>query len=298
MRFLATLFLCVFLTLPAQTATGQDSAPDLLLRVDDIGATHAINTATQELAETGIPFSVSVMPATPWFEEAVDILNDHPQLSVGIHLTLNSEWKGYRWGPVLGKEAVPSLVDETGYFHPSTDAFLDNNPDLGEVERELAAQIERALDAGLKVDYLDYHMGTAVSTPELRAVVERLADRYELGISEYFGEHYESMWGVPIEAKKDAFLDHVDNELDPDAPNLVVIHVAKNTPEMRLIDMNAPSQNTEDGEPLVQKHRQAELDMLLSEAFAQRIEDGHFNLITYTDVTERMGLEAMERPED
>src|ERR687888_1005023 len=160
--------------------------PELLIRIDDIGMNHSVNLALAQLAATKIPLSASVMFACPWYQEAVEILRKNPQVSVGVHLVLNSEWKYYRWGPVLGKDAVPSLVDSVGYFLPSTDQFLAHHYDLGEVERELTAQVERAERSGLKIDYVDYHMGTAVATPELRAVVERVAEKFGVGISRYF----------------------------------------------------------------------------------------------------------------
>src|SRR5919197_2733237 len=156
---------------------------ELLIRIDDIGMNHSVNLALAQLAATKIPLSASVMFACPWYQEAVEILRKNPQVSVGVHLVLNSEWKYYRWGPVLGKDAVPSLVDSVGYFLPSTDQFLAHHYDLGEVERELTAQVERAERSGLKIDYVDYHMGTAVATPELRAVVERVAEKFGVGIS-------------------------------------------------------------------------------------------------------------------
>ena len=62
-------------------------------------------------------------------------------------------------------------MDTVGYFLSSSDEFLAHKYDLGEVERELSAQVERARRSGLRIDYVDYHMGTAVSTPELRAIV-------------------------------------------------------------------------------------------------------------------------------
>ena len=120
--------------------------------------------------------------------EAVEILKQHPSVSVGIHLALNSEWKNYRWGPVAGSQAVPSLVDENGFFFPSAEALHAHTPQIAEVETELRAQIDRALRSGLKVDYVDYHMGTATRWPEFRALTERLAQEYGLGMSEYFGE--------------------------------------------------------------------------------------------------------------
>lgn len=289
---LATLVPAAF----AQPAVGPAERPELLLRLDDVGMNHAVNEAIRAVAEADLPFSASVMVPTPWFDEAVALLKEHPQVSAGIHLTLNAEWRGYRWGPVLGREAVPSLVDSTGRFHASTAAFLASDYDLAEVERELTAQVRQALDAGLALDYVDYHMGTAVATPELRAVVERVADRFELGISQYFGEDYSTLFAEPIEGKEEALLTRTER-LVPDAPNLVVVHVARAHPAMQaLVDLNNPDQNTTTGEPLVSQHRQAELEALLSDAFRQRVERGTFTLVTYADVVAQ-GLDAMRAPQ-
>ena len=110
---------------------------------------HSVNMALERLIETGMPVSVSVMFPTPWYQETVEMLKRHPGVAVGIHLTLNSEWKNYRWGPVLGRTAVPTLVDADGYFFPSSEALYNNHPDLKQVENELRAQIDRAKKSGL-----------------------------------------------------------------------------------------------------------------------------------------------------
>src|SRR3954470_24912846 len=109
--------------------------PEVLLRLDDVGMNHSVNEAIERVAATGMPFSVSLMAVGPKFDEAVAMLKRHPQIAVGVHLALNSEWRGYRWGPVLGKASVPSLVDADGYFLPSVDGFLSSKYDLAEVER-------------------------------------------------------------------------------------------------------------------------------------------------------------------
>ncbi len=163
------------------------SSVSLIIRTDDIGMSHSVNMAMQKLVSTGMPVSVSVLFACPWYQEAVEILKQHPNVSVGIHLALNSEWKNYRWGPVAGSAAVPSLVDENGFFFPSSEALHQHNPNVAEVEKELRAQIERALRSGVKIDYVDEHMGTATRYPEFREVTERLAKEYGLGMSGYFG---------------------------------------------------------------------------------------------------------------
>ena len=75
----------------------QSNLPKLVLRTDDIGMNHSVNLGLKELAGTKIPFSASVMFACPWYQEAVEILKQNPQVAVGIHLTLTAEWKYYRW---------------------------------------------------------------------------------------------------------------------------------------------------------------------------------------------------------
>jgi len=284
----------ISLLLLAALVVQNPTRPELLVRIDDIGMNHSVNLALAQLADTKMPLSASVMFACPWYQEAVEILKKNPQISVGVHLVLNSEWKYYRWGPVLGKEAVPSLVDSVGYFLPSTDQFLAHHYDVGEVERELSAQVERARASGLKIDYVDYHMGTAVSTPELRAVVERIAEKFGVGISRYFGESYHTMFDTPIAQKEAAFHAHLDS-LAPDKVNLVVVHAARATPEMRvLVDMNNASQNTSKGEPLMALHRQAELDMLVK--FARGPDARRVSLVNYAAVISRMGRSSMHRP--
>ncbi len=190
-----------------------------------MGMNHSVNMACKIVAEKGIRFSTSVMFACPWYQEAVEILKQYPDISVGVHLTLNSEWKNYKWGPVLGEVKVPSLVDSNGYFFASEKSFHANNINLKEVEMELSAQIERGLKSGLKIDYVDYHMRTAVSTSELRAVVEKLAKKYKLGISRYFDEVHTTMFAVPVENKKDYFLKYI-GMMVPEKVNLLVVHVA------------------------------------------------------------------------
>lgn len=262
----------------------------LLLRCDDIGMCHTVNMAAKKLIEKGVVFSASVMFACPWYREAVEILKAHPEIGVGIHLTLNSEWKHYKWGPVLGKEAVPGLVDKDGYFWESEAAFAAANVKLEEVEKELRAQIDRAKATGLRIDYIDYHMGTAVSTPGLRALVEKLAKEYGLGISLYFGEFYLSLWDVSPDKKLSTLLKMLD-QLEPDKLNLIVIHLGMENPEMQaLIDMNNP-----DDPDRVSQHRQAELKALLSKAFRKAIKKGKIKMITYRDAAFEMGLEAMKK---
>jgi predicted glycoside hydrolase/deacetylase ChbG (UPF0249 family) len=285
--------------LPAQANGQADARPGrsgdqvyLLIRSDDAGMSHSVNVGLQRLIETGLPVSVSVMFPTPWYQETVEILKRHPNVSVGIHLTLNSEWKHYRWGPVLGRTAVPTLVDADGYFFPSSEDLYRNKPNLGEVERELRAQIERAVKSGLKIDYVDYHMGTVRRQPDFRAIAERLAGEFGLGMSGYFGEtQHDPQYAAPPSNKIDS-LEVMIGRLQPRF-NLLVTHVGIDDPELgALLDMNSSFPL-----PDMSKNRQGELTALTSRRFADAIKARNIQLLTYRQLIEMQGLKSMRRPE-
>jgi len=279
--------LVVLCVLARSAATSQPA--ELLIRCDDIGMCHAVNMAFQQVIETRLPVSASVMFACPWYQEGVEILKAHPEVAVGIHLTLNAEWKNYRWGPVAGRSAVPSLVDSCGFFFPSRALLFANKPKMDEIERELRAQIERAMSSGISIDYIDYHMGTAVETAELRALVERLAREHGLGISRCFGEtDVEGLYATAPETKADTLMAMID-ELQPGPVRLLVFHVGLETPEMNaLIDLNAF------GLPGMSKYRQGELRALTSDRLRETVARNGIRLITYRDLIRRVGLQNMK----
>jgi len=295
MHYLKTivLYCCVLCAsvAPVVSAQTSDNSVALIIRTDDVGMSHSVNLAMQRLVSTGMPVSVSVMFACPWYQEAVEILKQHPNASVGIHLVLNSEWKNYRWGPVAGATAVPSLVDENGFFFPSSEALHQHNPNVAEVETELRAQIDRALRSGVKIDYVDYHMGTAVRYPEFQAVTERLAQEYGLGMSHYFGETEDSpQYSAPPARKMDSLLVLI-NRMKPGL-NMVITHVGIDDAELgALLDMN-----TDEPLPDMSKNRQGELTALTSSRFAAALKARNVVLLTYRDVIAKEGLKSMRRP--
>jgi predicted glycoside hydrolase/deacetylase ChbG (UPF0249 family) len=264
---------------------GTATPPEVLLRLDDVGMNHSVNAAIDRVAETAMPFSVSLMAVGPEFDEAVAILRKHRHIAVGVHLALNAEWRGYRWGPVLGRSAVPSLVDADGYFLPSVEGFLASKYNLAEVEREMTAQVDRVVASGLRVSYVDAHMGTLQSTPELREIQERVAKKFGVGISRHFGESYFTLWDTPVESKKATLLARLA-AAKPDTVNLIVLHVAERTAEMgALFDLNAPAQNAAGSG--VATHRGAELDAVLSPELAELVRSRAIRLITYEQLIAR-----------
>ena len=253
----------------------------ILIRCDDIGMSHSVNMAAMKVLETGMPVSMSVMVPCSWFSEAVDMLKQYPNVSVGIHLTLNAEWKQYRWGPVAGVKQVPSLVDSLGHFFPSRSKLFANNPSLSEIETELRAQIDKALRAGLKIDYLDYHMGAAMQTPETRKIVEKLAAEYKVGISRYYDEvDVEGGYSAPVGSKLDTLSSKL-SALQPGGTKLFVFHVGIDDAELSAMEDLNPF-----GPKDMSKHRQAELNALVSPSFQALLQQEKFRLVNYRNLKE------------
>ena len=128
----------------------------VVVHVDDLGMCRAANVGGLD-ALAGCATSGSVMVPCPAFDEIAAIARERPELDLGVHLTLNSEYEGFRWGPV--RADVPSLSAPDGGLWPTTRETVEN-AEPREVELELRAQIERALEHGIDVTHIDSHMGT------------------------------------------------------------------------------------------------------------------------------------------
>jgi hypothetical protein len=151
----------------------------VVIHEDDVGMSHGANTAFSELSALGTCTCGSVMPPCPWFPEAIEMANANPQLDLGVHLTLTSEKKPYRWRPLTSPPASAGLTDPMGYFWP--DVPNARRADRKAVEAELRAQIEATLRTRVDVTHLDAHMGTAMC-PEFVDIYVRLGLEYKLPI--------------------------------------------------------------------------------------------------------------------
>ena len=224
----------------AQTPDNR-GAIKLVVRADDIGSCHTANVACIKCYQEGIVKSVEVQAPCPWFNEAAKMLRENSGLDVGVHLTLTSEWENYKWGPLTPSA---SLADAQGNFYPMTSqrpdfppntGFLESKWQIEEVEKELRAQIELAKKMIPQVSHLSSHMGTPTCTPELRALVQRLAKEYKLPI-ETPGAQY-LQWAADSKAtaeQREAALVKALEGLQPGVW-IVVEHPGLDTPEMQAM---------------------------------------------------------------
>jgi chitin disaccharide deacetylase len=265
----------------------------LVLHADDFGMNHSVNRATSEALEHHWITSASILVPCPWFPEAAAFANAHPDLDLGIHQALNSEWTMFRWGPVSMKDKVPSLLDPDGYLPLDTPEVAANaKPD--EVETELRAQIERARTMGVHVTHLDSHMVALFQTPTLFSIYQKMGSGLGLPIlaARTGTDHavpasvsmspdlilidhvFEMSPGV---AAKD-WVDWYRKTLAPLGPGVyeVIVHLAYDDEEMRGSTANHPDWGA--------AWRQRDFDMVKSPVFQKFLKDQGFILVSWKDL--------------
>jgi len=175
-------FLFVFNVLYAQQKPVR-----LIVRGDDMGYTHSGNEALIKSYKEGIETSVEVIVASPWFPEAVKLLQQNPGVDVGIHLALTSEWENIKWRPLSD---CPSLKDSNGYFFPMVypnknypgQSITENHWKIEDIEKEFRAQIELALKKIPRISHISSHMNCTNLTNEVKGLTKKLAVEYGIDI--------------------------------------------------------------------------------------------------------------------
>lgn len=262
----------------------------LILHADDLGAAHSVNAASFDALDKGAISSASVMIPTPWIAEVAAYARTHPNADLGLHLTLNAEWETYKWGSVESKDKVPSLLDSAGVF-PHETAPVAARAKADEVERELRAQVDRALVLGIRPTHLDSHMGALFTTPELIGTYIKVARAYRLPFLALRGDPRSP---TPFLTDRDVVLDAVviaGPEVPRDQwkdfylkaiaglkPGLteMIVHLGYDDAELRAVTVNH--------EPYGSAWRQRDYDVVMSAEFKKALKDNQVILVTWRDL--------------
>lgn len=289
--------LLVVSALPAQTKTVAErlgypvNSKLLILHADDLGAAHSVDVASFDALEKGAISSASIMVPTPWITEVAAYARAHPNADLGLHLTLTSEWETYRWGSVEPTDKVMSLLDSSGTF-PNDEKFVAARAKPVEAEREIRAQIERALALGIRPTHLDSHMGSLFTTPELIATYVKVAHEYRLPFLALKGTPLAAPRAgltsqdivldaviiagreVPRDQWKEFYLKSVAN-LKPGLTEIIV-HLGSDDTELRAV--------TVDHEAYGSAWRQRDYDVVTSPEFKKALQDNHVILVTWKEL--------------
>ncbi len=265
----------------------------LILHADDLGVSHSVNQASIDAWEAGAISSASIMVPCPWLPEISTYASDNPDFDLGLHLTLTAEWNQYKWDGVASSSEIPTLLNDKMHFPPTTAEVAQNaNPE--EVEKELRAQIEKALSFGIKPTHLDSHMGALFTTPQLFKVYQDLGKEYKIPVFIPYGslqsaphlersiqpnqimvDHLAMFDGsVPPEQWKSQYMKIV-NDLEPGL-NEIIVHLAYDNDEMKAV--------TDGHEDFGSAWRQQDFDVMMDPEFRDLIKEKDIKLVTWREI--------------
>jgi len=276
----------------------------LMLHADDFGVAHSQNRATMEALEHRWVTSASIMVPCPWFPEVAAWAKQHPEADLGIHLTLNAEWRPYRWRGASPQPKDSGLLDPDGFL-PLTSQEVVQRAKPKEVETEARAQVDQALAAGIHLTHVDTHMLTVVFSPELLRVYLETGRRYHLpvllekrgmapvnGLMSFYDSKipvdsvpFDGVLGISPGVETSGWLDAYKKLLAPQGPGvyMLMLHLAYDDEEMRGITAGQKDWGS--------KWRQNDFDMVRSAEFQAFLKEQGFILVGWRDL-----LKAMPAP--
>lgn len=295
---LIVVMLSSAVTLPAQTKTVAErlgypaDAKLLIVHADDLAVAHSVDAASFDALDKGGVTSASIMAPCPWLSEVAAYAKDHPNADLGLHLTLTSEWKIYRWGPVESKDRVASLLDPSGYLWPETGPAVQSLK-AEEAEREIRAQIERSLAAGIHPTHLDSHMGVLFARPDLFAVLVKAAHDYHLPfLAVKVADERARLLSLLSEkdpvvdsivmanpaVQADQWKDFYANVIKNLKPGLseMIVHLGHDDAELQAVTIDHPDFGS--------AWRQRDYDFVTSPEFKKVLEENHIILVKWRDL--------------
>ncbi|KAA0993014.1 polysaccharide deacetylase family protein [Dyadobacter aurulentus] len=276
-------FLPFLLLLVINCSYAQQSAPRLIVRGDDMGYSHSGNLALLKCSKEGIQTSIEIIVPSPWFPEAVKMLQENPGIDVGIHLAITSEWDHVKWRPLTD---CPSIRDADGYFFPMVrpnknypkGSIQENDWKLADIEKEFRAQIEMALRKLPKISHLSSHMGCTGLSPEVRELTRRLAKEYKIPIDPEPADLTYTTYDGPKKTSEEKIQSFISmlGKLQPGKTYLFVDHPGLNDAELQAI--------SHIGYEDVAVDRQGVTDVFTSEKVKAAVKERGIILIPYRDL--------------
>ncbi len=264
----------------------------LIIHADDLAVAHSEDAASFDALDKHAATSASIMVPCPWLTEVADYAKAHPDADLGLHLTLTSEWQTYRWGPVSAKDQVPSLLDPSGYLWTDTPQAAAAIK-AGQVEKEIRAQIDRAIAMGIHPTHLDSHMGALFTQPDLFGVYVKVAREYKLPFLAFIGPSTPPALASLL-SSNDALIDGVEiadpsvraadwknfyaNAIRNLKPGIteIIVHLGYDDAELRAVMVGHDDYGA--------AWRQRDYNVITSPEFKQLLEDNHVVLIHWSDI--------------
>lgn len=144
-----------------QVENGLYTVRYLIVNADDFGLSRGVNRGIIEAYRAGAVTSATMMTNMPGFEDAVRLAQQNPGLKVGLHFNITEG------RPLTSPQRVPSLVGTDGRFSYDISSWQPKD-----VKRELAAQWNRLIGAGIVPTHVDSHQHVQMHKPVYRTVAK------------------------------------------------------------------------------------------------------------------------------
>ena len=270
----------------------------VIIHADDLGVSHSENAASITAMEKGSVSSASIMVPCPWFPEIAAYAQSNPSADLGLHITLTSEWKYYKWGPVTAKEKVPGLVNKNGFLYSSVDSVYQN-ASAAEVETETRNQVLRAKHFGIDPTHLDAHMGTALQRLDYFKAYLKVGHEFKIPV--FIPRVLENALRVKLDtivSDKDVLVDYILSANPQDFKNgfsnfytngiknlkpgltYLIIHTAYDDEEMRAVTIDHPDWGA--------AWRQEDFNFFSSAECKKILKENNIYVITWKEIRDKI----------
>ena len=264
----------------------------LIIHADDIGLSNSVNKASFEALKNGYVNSGSIMMPCDYISDVGEFAIENPDIDFGLHLTVTSEWRDYKWNGVLQPIHTPSLINKKGELFKNIKKFVLNAEPL-ELKRELQAQIDLSKSIGIKPTHIDSHEGALFYDEDLFKVYLEIGEENKLPVfvpklvAVHFDENfpkpenvvvienfYMARKGIEFDEWESFYLDILNN-LNPGLSQLIV-HLGYDNDEMKSISVDHPNFGS--------KWRNLDYDIVSSNSFQEALKRNNIQLVTWKEI--------------
>jgi predicted glycoside hydrolase/deacetylase ChbG (UPF0249 family) len=223
----------------------------LIITADDFGMCDSVNRATMKAFTVGFITSCALMPVGHKFNEAAAFCRACPEIDVGVHVALISEFGNLRYKPILSSPKANTLIDSNGYFWKDIKLFKANAT-IDAVREEIIAQIECVMEKGIRPSHLSMHMFIlrclGANPEEFMSMIMEISEKYNLpfriqynGLSKKYRDGGFAIldhliWDsyYIIDSEKRRYYNQVIKDLQPGV-NELIVHIGYADNELRKI---------------------------------------------------------------
>ncbi len=264
----------------------------LLIHADDLGLSKSVNETSLESLLNNTVSSASVIMNAKKVQEIADFSNNNPEIDLGVHLTVTSEWKIHKWGGILPKNDIQSLLNSQNNFYWNKRKFTKYQK-LDQLYNELQAQVDLAISMGMNVSHIDSHEGALFFDPDVFKTYLKIAEDNNLlafvpiQASVHFNDNFPkpknaiifdqffmAEAGIKIDEMEEYYLNILD-KLEPGLSQIIV-HFGKDNDNMKKITVDKIDYGS--------KWRETDYKVFNSEKFLSSLKKNNIKVINYQDL--------------